>query len=359
MKLILALGLAVALLLIPLATGKKKKKDDVTQVLEVPPDPPPAVAAETRRLVFQTSPLMNKGLLSQQTRDALHEILRRNGGMPIVKIRAFVAGTGDLRRVPQIVSEIFTEKKHLQLPAVSVVLAGGLPLEGAQVVLEVVSVSKRDVNPQGLVFVAGRDHSVDQSLQPLAPLAEAALADLTDRLAGREALRVTCFVTMLDDAAKISAAMTARFPWAALDLVQTRRAASRSAVACEAVAQAVPVPSAGTAGLTFVNSDQVVLTGTQVAYGFSDDDARLAFQRLDKVLAPYGASARTAAMLNLYPLSWSIASQASRLRIEFTDPAHLPVTTALPFEGLPGMDSSFAIEAVAPATTVPASVINR
>jgi enamine deaminase RidA (YjgF/YER057c/UK114 family) len=44
---------------------------------------------------------------------------------------------------------------------------------------------------------------------------------------------------------------------------------------------------------------------------------------------------------------------ADRLRTEFIDPAHPPVSTVLPFEGLPGMDSSFAIEAAAPVTRMP------
>jgi enamine deaminase RidA (YjgF/YER057c/UK114 family) len=105
--------------------------------------------------------------------------------------------------------------------------------------------------------------------------------------------------------------------------------------------------------MAFVNSEQIVLTGTQVAYGFNDDDARRAFQRLDKILAPFGASSKTAAMLDVYPLSASIANMAARLRSEFIDPAHPPVITALPFEGLPGMDSSFAVDAAAPVTRLP------
>ena len=66
-----------------------------------------------------------KGLLSQQTRDALKAILKANGGAPVVHIRAFVAGSGDLRRVAQIVSDVFGDKK-MPLPSVSVVQVGGL-----------------------------------------------------------------------------------------------------------------------------------------------------------------------------------------------------------------------------------------
>ncbi len=326
------------------AAGKKKNKDEVTQTLEVLPDPPTALTAETRRLVFHASALSGKGLLSQQTREAVREILKQANGATVVKMRAFVAGTGDLRRIPQIVSEMFTEKKHLQLPAVTVVQAGGLPMEGAQVVIEWVSEGKRDANPLGLLYVAAREHPLEQPLQPLVPLAEQSLGDVAAQLAGRgEAVSVTCFATLLDDAARISAAMAARFPGAALDLVQTQRAASRSSVACEAVARATA------AGPGTVDSERVVLTGAQVAYGFSDDDARLAYRRMDRVLAPFGASTKTAAVLNIYSLSTSITAQAARLRPAFVDAAHPPATSTVRFEGLPGMDASFALEVIAPA----------
>ncbi|MEO7652670.1 MAG: hypothetical protein ABIZ80_19595, partial [Bryobacteraceae bacterium] len=101
LRLISAL-LALAVAGYPLA--KKPKKEDITQVLELPKDPPAAVTAETRRLAFYTSPLSGKGLLSAQVRDALKALLKSSGGASIVKIRALVAGSGDLRRVQAIVS---------------------------------------------------------------------------------------------------------------------------------------------------------------------------------------------------------------------------------------------------------------
>src|ERR1700681_2084024 len=98
------LGLALALLpavnLFAQPERKQKKprknedKEPVTQVLPLLPDPPPAVAAETARLVFHVSPLSAKGLLSQQLRDALKALDHDNRGAQIVKLRAFVAGTG-------------------------------------------------------------------------------------------------------------------------------------------------------------------------------------------------------------------------------------------------------------------------
>src|SRR5580658_11172262 len=193
--------------------AKKKNPDDLTQTLDLPKDPPMVALGETRRLVFHVSPLSTKGLLSQQTRDALKAILKANGGAPVVHIRAFVAGSGDLRRVPQIVSEMFTEKK-LPMPSVSVVLAGGLPLENAQVVLETVSAAKKEVNPEGLMFVEAQT----------APTLDASLDRLASRLAGAVALKVSCFVSSIS----APGAVTARFPSAAVDLVQTQRSPAKS-----------------------------------------------------------------------------------------------------------------------------------
>src|SRR5262249_41155000 len=110
---------------------KKKKKDgeeEITQTLPVLKDPPQAIATETSKLIFHVSPLSAKGLLSQQVRDALKNLFQENRGAPIVKLRAFVAGSGDMRRVQQLVSEIFTERK-LTLPAVSTIQVGALPME--------------------------------------------------------------------------------------------------------------------------------------------------------------------------------------------------------------------------------------
>src|SRR4051794_33765047 len=76
---------------------KKKKKGDeeITQTLEEPKDPPSAVVADASRLTFFVSPLSAKGLLSQQVRDALKNLLGQVHGSPVMKIRAFVAGSGD------------------------------------------------------------------------------------------------------------------------------------------------------------------------------------------------------------------------------------------------------------------------
>src|SRR5437660_8367050 len=189
--------LALAVCVYPLL-AKKKKPEEITQTLALPQDPPATVTAETSRLVFHVSPLSAKGLLSQQLRDALKALLKSSGGASIVKLRALVAGSGDLRRVPAIVSETFTEK-HLPLPVVSVIQVGALPMEGAQVVIESIAVAKKEMNPLGLVFVAGQPGSSDAPMLKVAPLAERSIAGLKTALRGgagsgpADVLRVTCF----------------------------------------------------------------------------------------------------------------------------------------------------------------------
>ena len=69
-----------------------------------------------------------------------------------MKLRAFVAGSGDLRRIGEIAGEMFLEK-HLPLPALSVAQVGALPLEGAQIVIEATEADRKVVNPAGLPFL--------------------------------------------------------------------------------------------------------------------------------------------------------------------------------------------------------------
>jgi enamine deaminase RidA (YjgF/YER057c/UK114 family) len=309
------------LLAATLIAGKKKNPDDITQTLELPKDPPAVAVAETRRLVFHVSPLSGKGLLTQQTRDALHGLLKANGGTPVVHIRAFVAGSGDIRRVPQIVSEVFTEKK-LPLPSVSVVLAGGLPLDNAQVVLESISVAKHEVNGGGLAFVAGEPERDADPGAATRPLLDRALA----KLDVQEPLLVTCFVSAMTD----PGAIAGRFPSAAIDLVQTQRAPYAALAQCEAVTRGSQVTAA-----------RLAFTGTQVAFGAQQKDATLAFQRLDRELSGVGADVSGIVMTNVYPLSRQIAEMVRKLR-----PAAAPMAF-IPFEGLASIDAGFAVDSVA------------
>jgi enamine deaminase RidA (YjgF/YER057c/UK114 family) len=277
------------------------KNPDETQTLQLPQDPPMVAIGETGRLVFHKSPLSAKGLLSQQTRDALKAILKLNGGSQVIHLRAFVAGSGDLRRVPQIVSEVFTAKK-MPLPSVSVVLVGRLPLENAQVAIEAVSVGKKEVNPDGLTF-----------------------ADAS-QLSGAVPLQVTCFVSSIDNAGAIAA----RFLGAPVTVVQTQRVPGRAGEFCEAV---------GRGGK--VNAPRLAFTGTQVAFGADEKAAALAFQRLDRELNAAGGEISDIIQANVYSLSERTGELARKIR---TAPGLIFV---VPAEGVASLDGAFAVDVIA------------
>ncbi len=361
-RLLLLSIFAIAVATAAWPADKKQKKEQETQALEVLPDPPAAVTAETGRLVFRVSPLTTKGLLSQQVRTALKWLLQQDNRASVVKLRAFVAGTGDMRRVQAIVSEVFSERR-LQLPALSVVQAGALPLEGAQVVIESMALDRKTVNPNGLAFVSGQGASVDQPLQPILPLFEQSLARMRSTLAATglepaDVLRATCYLSSLDDFTPIRERAYAAFPKAALNFVQRTREPLESIVECEAVARlrrppAEPLVFANHSDVALVRARKLALTGTQLAFGFREADARLAFQRLGKSLEQAGASFNRVAVASVYPLSRSIADLVRKVRPEFLSAERPPAGTMLPFQGLPSLDASFALDVIAVVPDTP------
>jgi enamine deaminase RidA (YjgF/YER057c/UK114 family) len=351
-----AAACAVTLLCLPLLS-KKKKPEDITQTLDLPKDPPTVITADLHRMVFRVTPLSAKGLLSAQTRDSVKAMLKQTSGENVVRVRAFVAGSGDLRRVPQIVSEVFTEHK-LALPVVSVVQAGGLPLTGSQVLLESISVSKKgETAAAGLLFVPGQLAEVPELNDNVAPLARQALDRFDAVVAkggGSNVLRVTCYASSLADASVVSSMIAARYPAAAIALVQPRRAHATSTVECEGVARlakpvdgVVFVKDGGKVLGAAVSAPSVALTGTLVAYGYEDRNARLVFDRMNKVLEPSKASWKSVAEVRFYPLAASITKQIVRVRDDFLDRANPPAMSMVPIEGLPSIDASFAMDAIA------------
>lgn len=331
-----------------LAAEKKKKPKkepvEVTQVLELPKDPPQAVVVATDRLVFHLSPLSAKGLLSQQVRDGIKSLWSAAKGAQIVKIRAFVAGSGDMRRVVSIISEMFSDKR-MTLPTVSVVQVGTLPLGGAQVVLESIAVDKKVVNPNGIAFVSGQATKVQDAIGPL----KLAVGDMEPRA-------ITCFMASLDKLSDVRTQIASAYPKAVANYVQLRRDTLGDFVECEAVAAPSSAPSQdfefrkSTEGrysdVVIVGPGKIVMTGTQLAFGAKDEDVRLAFGRLEKALTAVGAKLSDALMTRLYPLSNSAAESVRKVRWEFYDAKKPPASTLLVFEGLPSLDALLGMEVV-------------
>jgi enamine deaminase RidA (YjgF/YER057c/UK114 family) len=215
------------------------------------------------------------------------------------------------------------------LPALSLIQSGGLPLEGAQVVLEGIAAGKKEVNPQGLVFLSAPVATSNNPVDPVAPLAVKSLDGLKDALksAGSEpgdVVRVTCFLSSLEDLAATRKLVEADYP-RAVNFVQTQRVPSRAVAACEAVARlrwntGTRVhfePKEGDPQAALVAAQHVVLTGTQVSYGYQEANSRLAFERMQKALEANGVTTRDVAFAHYYPLAESIAVQVRNLRGSF------------------------------------------
>jgi enamine deaminase RidA (YjgF/YER057c/UK114 family) len=351
MRRLFVFSLAILLALDASGQKRKKKKEDVepiTQTLPLLADPPAAIAAETDRLVFRVSPLSAKGLLSQQVRDALKALIGDSRGSTIVKLRAFVSGTGDLRRVQTIVSEVFTDRK-LPLPVLSTIQVGALPMEGAQVVIESIGTDKKTVNPAGLAFLSGQQaKTVSEAVAKLQTAASAA------GMKPASALRVTCFLSSLDSVQAARTEIAAAFPAAAADYIQPQRLALEPMAECEAVGRLETPPGSlvviqNDSQAALVNAPKVVFTGTQMAFGEQDNDLRLAFERLKKGLDSTNVSYKDVFWSSVYPLTRPIAEKTRIIRFDFLDRARPPASTQLLFEGLPSLDATYAVEVIAAA----------
>lgn len=356
MRRLVLLLTAVALL----CAGQKKKAEELpNQALEVLKDPPATVTVDPSRLVFRVAPLSTQGLLSQQIRNALKWLMKQDRG--IVKLRAFVAGTGDIRRVQAIVSETFTDKR-LPLPALTVVQAGALPAPGAQVAIESIAADpKRAQNPDGLAFISAVGPVVNRPLEPIRPLAEQALTQLHEAVAAAgvqpaDVLRVTCYVSSLDAAEYLKMRLSTTYPAAAWNIVQQMRDPVRTLAMCDAAGRLHTAPreplviSRSEAATAIVNTPKIVISGAQLAFGSEESDFRLAFDRISKALEQAGSTPDGIFVLNTYPLSWAVADRLRKSGPEFHGKDARPAGTMLVCEGLPSIDASFAVEVMAALT---------
>ena len=105
--------------------------------------------------------------------------------------------------------------------------------------------------------------------------------------------------------------------------------------------------TAGYSQVVKVRAPQVIFSGTQVAFGFEEADARLAFERLAKVVEQAGGSLKDTVFAGFYPLSPQQVPLIRKVRADFFSRERPPAATSLPFEGLPSMDAGFAVDVVA------------
>ncbi len=360
-----------------LSSARKQEEQLKTQVRALLPAPPATTVADSSRLIFRVAPVTTQGLLSRQVRDALKSLLKSLKRDRIVHLRAFVAGSGDTRRVQTVVSEVFT-RKHLPLPSLSVIQVGPLPTPGAQVAIEVVAESKRTRNPNGLAFISGQAVASSEVTLAVAPLVERSLAKVRSAvyslgLKPKDVLRLTCSCSSLEDGSSVGSKMTAAFPKAAINYVQLRRAYTRAFVSCEALARLKEdpetplrflnpkqIPTAGDhSQIALIAPGQVTFSGTQLAFRSLDSDVHLAFDRLGHSLEKQHASLSTVAFTHIYTLSEAITRKVRRLQFHYFDRNDPPASTVVEIEGLPSLDASFAMDVVAVVERRDPSVISK
>jgi len=323
---------------------KKNDEEPKPQVLPLPKELPMALAADTQRLTFQNTPLLEKGRLSVQIKDSLAYMIRETHGESVVKLRAFVSGAGDSRRVKELVGEMFSDKK-LQLPVLTIVQVGSVGDDAAGIVIEGVVSGKKVENPNGLAFFAGESGaSLEEAIAKLEGSVRAASLD------ARDVLRSTCFTARITDYQSMRNAMVTAFPNAAINLVQGLREPIDSENTCEAVARLHgPVQVLGRAHATdsrvfFVTSPQIVFTGMQLSFGTFLDDANSALARLQHDLETVHARISDAVMLNAFSLSPAATSALRKTMPKFDVPAE--TLTVEPVEGLPSLDAALGMEAI-------------
>ncbi len=346
-------GLAIIAVLVPgmwlggalaafSASGHQKRKTDEpkSQVLPLPAQPPMALKAATSTLDFHLSPLLKTGGLAAQIRQSLNDLIHETRGETILKLRAFVAGAGDARRVQAEVSQLFTDHK-LPLPVLTVVQVGALGEEAAKVAIEAVVATRHTPNSNGLAFFAGEDGATfNEALGKLKASTQAA------SVTADHVLTVTCFTSRLDSFESARSAVGSAFPHANVNLVQALRDPLNDASICQAIGQLskppgeAPVVLVEDRRIALVGAKELVLTGLQLSFGSFLDDAHEAFLRLQHSARALDA-VEAPVEVNVFSLD---PSGGSALRKTTSVP---PSTfTVQTVEGLPSVDATAGIEAV-------------
>jgi hypothetical protein len=261
----------------------------------IAPQFPIVTIADTRRLAFHASGPVGTGSLDAQTAKALDDLLGRDPGARLVRLRVFAVGSERLVKIQRILEHLLATRQ-IPLPALSLLGVASLPDSGQLLQMESIVETPRVADPYGVVFLAGlASASGDHTMGGLARIARHA------GVAPGNVLRVSCFCESLGQLGGARQAAADTFPRAELSLVHSYRQAVRPAVECEAVARVTDSAASGTRYLNF--------PGERASPYFS----RAALVTTPRVLfsstvaASYDAAAHPAAMLD------SVRAAAERL----------------------------------------------
>lgn len=343
---------------------QRPPKPEKAQTLATVPEAPGAVRMETSRLEFLRVPDEQTGLLSKQVEESMKSIRKSLRKRRLVRVTAWVAGAGDVRRVSSSIRELLADWR-IPLPAITVVRVGALPNAGSRVSFDVELEGERDSNPNGLIYLgAVRSHSEEFTLA-----LDKLLAESLDRLQSRlqeqrveasAVLSARCLVSLTDDVGKLDDALRARFPGASTRVMQSVRVAPDSYANCDVVARLPEKPTEaleprvvtetnGAPPVTSyvkVNTPQMVLTAGQLCFRSTDDDLMLGFERLEDTLKDLGTSLKHTVQLSILAQSPELEQRTEAQGRPFLQPQYDPAILRQTVEALPALDSTVSLDAV-------------
>jgi enamine deaminase RidA (YjgF/YER057c/UK114 family) len=312
-----------------------------------------ALAGETRQLEFHVADPSSSGTLEHQIRAALEDLFSKSPRAVILKLRVFAIGPEDLATARLTIRNAFTTARR-PLPVLSLVGVAALPEHGQRVVVESVTLGKRALNPFGLELLAGfASPRAEQTIDGLARVA------LESGVLMQDVMRVSCFYQSPEQADAARLAIAATFPAVESSFVLSIVSESKPTIECEAVAR-LNAPSSedvryfnlpGTEAspyfsrATRVSASKLIFTGTEMALGDSQQDAREPFERLKSAVERLGGKLADIVMSDNYWLTIAARDRNREVRGDFLGQT-VPAASGVFFASLASSRATQAIEFV-------------
>ncbi len=355
----------LAWLAVPGVRGQKPLAEEKPQTLELAPEAPDAIKAETSRLAYLLLPLERSGLLSHQVEESMKKLRAQLRKRKLLRITAWVGGAGDTRRVSSGIRELLA-KWRIPIPAITVVRVGSLPDRAARVAFDVEIEESKPVNPHGLMFLAGTRAAAPEFHFDVSGEVRKSLDILAQRLAAEgsrpdDALMTRCFVSLTENMPALEQTVREHFPKSQIRVLQGLRSSPDSYAACNLTVRLSATPpeplearvttleehAAPVTTLTKTNARGLVLTSAQLGFRATDADLDLAFERLQSTLKTAGSSLADTLQLNILAENLEVGQHAESRGRRYFNPKHDPAILRAAVEGLPALDATFSLDAIA------------
>lgn len=361
-----ALCLVAALWICVPAPAQKPKppEPEKPQMLAVIPDAPGAVKVQTPRLQYLRIPDETTGLLSRQVEESMKSLRKVLRKRRLARITAWVGGAGDVRRVSASVRELLGEWR-IPIPAITVIRVGALSSPATRVSFDVEVEADEEVNPHGLIYLAGVRQPSPEFRLDLREELNKSLDTLETRLreqggSREDVLAARCMVSLSQDLAGLESEIRKRYPAASTRVMQALRASPDSYANCDLLARLRQAPEEpveakvitiadGAPPITSffkVNTPQVVLTSAQLCFRSTDEDLRLGFERLDNTLKELGTGLEHAVQLSILAQAPELGLRAEAQGRRYLNAHYDPAILRQSVESLPALDSTISLDAV-------------